>query len=42
MARMPGSLRVLVVVIFAACSGCAEWHFRKDRKARRVIGEQQC
>ena len=32
MARMPGLLRSFVLLTIIASSGCAEWHFRKDKK----------
>jgi hypothetical protein len=39
MARMPpGLLRSFVLLTIIACSGCAEWHFRKDKKQQRASG----
>jgi hypothetical protein len=38
MARMPGLLRSFVLLTIIACSGCAEWHFRKDKKQAQVSG----
>ncbi len=38
MARMPGLLRSFVLLTIIACSGCAEWHFRKDKKREQASG----
>lgn len=38
MARMPGLLRSFVLLTIIACSGCAEWHFRKDKKRDQASG----
>ena len=38
MARMPGLLRSVVLLTIIACSGCAEWHFRKGKKREQASG----
>jgi hypothetical protein len=32
MARMPALVRSFVLLTIVACTGCAEWHVRKDKR----------
>jgi hypothetical protein len=39
MARPPSLLRVSVLGMILACSGCASWHYRNEAKSEKPLSD---